>query len=224
MDNTPNVLPGRCSEISVQKKNRDRVSIFVEDSFVGGFHYGAVEEAGIQKGSVITPECYDKLVSGDRKFQLRDQIYRWLGMRNHSAGELRRKALAKGYSEEEIIPAIETAELKGYIDDISFARQFTVEKRDKRNWGPVKIHAALADKGIKKHYIEAVLDKEFDEDRLWDGIWAASRSMKNRLMKTEDGIKQKKKLVDHLIRRGFPPHQVLNKADDLLKRLEHEKT
>ncbi|MDG5766083.1 regulatory protein RecX [Balneolales bacterium ANBcel1] len=222
MDDIPENLPGPCTELSVQKNNGERVSLFVNGEFIGGFHREVVAAAGVRRNSVITAALFEQLVRDDRQYKLRDQIYRWLAIRNHSSGELRKKALAKGYSAEEISRAIEKAEERGYTDDAAFARQFAEEKKRSRKWGPVKIRAALSQKGIKKQYIASALKGLFDDPSLQDDLYAASRSIRSRLLRTEKGIKRKKKLADFLIRRGFPSHVVFEQSDDLLNRLEHE--
>ncbi len=224
MEEIPDELPGRCTDITTQKKNSNRVSLFVDDTFIGGFYRDVVEKAGIRKGVHITPECYELLLREEQSITLQEQVYRWLGMRNHSSGELRKKALIKGYSGDDITKVLEMTKAKGYIDDALFARQFAEEKSRTKTWGPVKIRAALSQKGIKKLYIDAALDGLFDDDSVLHDLFTASRAVKKNVLKTENGIKRKKKLVDFLIRRGFPAHLVFEKSDDLLKKLEHEET
>jgi regulatory protein len=215
-------LPGRCTDIVIQKKKKDKVSLFVGGSFLGGFYSDVIEKAGITRGDEITFERYRELNRLNRQYQLHEQICRWLAVRDHGSGEIVRKSLAKGYTTEEASRALSPFIEKGYLDDMSFAETFARVKKGRHGWGPGKIRQALAQKGVKKQYIDSALEGSFTEAQLADALIAAARSAARRLLRTEPGLKRKKKLVDFLIRRGFPGHTVMEKCDELLKKLENE--
>jgi len=222
MDEPASSLPGRCTDIVTQKRKKHRVSLFVEGSFLDGFHRTVIERAGVSKGDLISEERYGELRRLDRQYQLSDQIYRWLAVRNHSSGEIVRKSLAKGYTSEEAREALKPFMEKGYLNDADFAKTFANEKKDRYGWGPAKIRQALAQKGVKKQYIDSALENSFTEDHLIVALEQAARSAARRLMRAEPGLKRRKKLADFLIRRGFPGHLVMEKCDELLKKLENE--
>ncbi len=222
MDESASSLPGRCTDIVTQKRKKGRVSLFVEGSFLDGFHRTVIEKAGISKGDLISEERYRELCRLDRQHQLNDQIYRWLAVRNHSSGEIIKKSLVKGYSSEEARNALKPFMEKGYLNDAIFAETFKREKKDRYGWGPAKIRQALAQKGVKKQYIDSALENSFTDDHLIDALEQAALSAAKRLMRTEPGLKRRKKLADFLIRRGFPGHKVMEKCDELLKKLENE--
>jgi regulatory protein len=222
MDESGSPLPGRCTDIVTQKKKKERVSLFIEGAFLDGFHRDVIIKSGITRGDLITEERYDELRKADRQHQLNDQIYRWLGVRNHSSGEIIKKSLAKGFTSGEARRALDPFIEKGYLDDALFAEIFTREKKDRYKWGPAKIRQALAQKGVKKQYIDSALESTFTEEHLIEALEAASRSARKRLMRTEPGLKRKKKLADFLLRRGFPGYLVMEKCDELLRKLENE--
>lgn len=224
MNDVPVTLPGHCTDVIVQKKNSDRVSLFIDGTFVEGFYRDVIEEAGVRPGVLVTPELYEHLLEREQYYRLREQIYRWLAVRNHSSGEIRKKSRAKGYASKEIEKVIGESIEKGILNDALFARQFAEEKAGRRAWGPMKIQAALSQKGLKKQYIDAALDGLFTEHSVESDLFTAALSAKRRVMRTDDRMRRKKKLVDFLIRRGFPPPIVFEKSDDILKRLENEET
>ncbi len=215
-------LPGRCTDIVSQKKKKERISLFIEGSFAGGFDRAAIEKAGISRGQEITFDRYKELTRLDREHQIHEQINRWLAVRDHASGEIIRKCLAKGFTAEEARGALSPFIEKGYLDDESFAETFTCEKKGRHGWGPGKIRQALAQKGVKKQYIDSALANTFTEDQLDEALIAAAKSAAKRLLRTEQGLKRKKKLADFLLRRGFPGYAVMEKCDELLKKLENE--
>lgn len=218
----PASLPGQCTDIAVQSKQPDRVSVFVDGIFLGGFHKNAIEESGISKGDLITTEHYRCLVNAEQHYRLLNRAYRWLANRDHSSGEIRRKSLSAGFTAEEAESVLKTLKKKNLLDDVSFAGSFIEEKAGTKGWGPVKIRAALSQKGVKKQYIDAAMDafySEKDESRM---LLSAAEDIRKRLMRTEAGIKRKKKLVNFLINRGFSPDLVFDQTDEVLRVLEHE--
>ncbi len=222
MDESAIPLPGRCTDIVAQKKQKDRVSLFVEGIYLDGFHRDVIYRAGIIKGDLITEELLRELVRSERQYLLHNQICRWLAIRNHSSREIYDKSLARGYTLDETREALEPFIERGYQDDALFAETFSREKKEINGWGPAKIRNALAQKGVKKQYIDTALEIIFTDQQLINAIETAAKSACKRLMRTEPGLKRKSKLVNFLIRRGFPGYLVMEKCDELLKKLGNE--
>ena len=224
MENIPEILPGKCTDISRQKKNSERVSVFVDEVYLDGFYFDVLQDFDIRINTLITPELYFRLREKERCFKLKHQIFRWLAVRDHSTGEVRAKSLAKGYKETETDKTISYFTNKCYLDDCTFAKKFAYEKAECKSWGPAKIRAALSKKGVKKQYIDASLENLFTEEHLNKALLDASNGIRKKLLRNDDTLKRKKKLVDFLIRRGFPPHIVFERSDDVLRKLENEET
>lgn len=71
---------------------------------------------------------------------------RWLGER--------------GFDPAEIAAALERLIEAGAIDDERYARIFAEDKRELAGWGPERISAALAERGVEGALIEAVCGAE----------------------------------------------------------------
>lgn len=145
-----------------------------------------------------------------------------LGRRDHSIKEIYEKCHQKGYPPDVIQSAIEVFEKKGFLDDKRFAELFVADKCKIHNWGPLKIQKELAQKGVKKQYIKDALEKIISEDSLDKALVSAVKKARRQLVRTEAGLKRKKRLVDFLVRKGFPWHLVMNNSDELLRVLENE--
>ena len=70
-----------------------------------------------------------------------------LARREHSAQELRRKLLARGFHESEVEAALAGLERDGLLSDRRFAESF-VASRARRGPGPVRIRAELSQRGV----------------------------------------------------------------------------
>lgn len=99
----------------------------------------------------------DPAADGGRPARPREALetaLRALNRREHSRHELAERLRTRGFDEGEI--ANVTAELidAGALDDERFARAFSEDKRELAGWGPERVAAALAERGVAEELIE----------------------------------------------------------------------
>ncbi|HHL39946.1 MAG TPA: regulatory protein RecX [Deltaproteobacteria bacterium] len=82
---------------------------------------------------------------------------RLLSYRARSRRELEERLAAKGFGRDETEAALSRLEETGYIDDRALARAFVRSRMEGRGWGPLKIAAALAQRGVEAPVIESAL-------------------------------------------------------------------
>lgn len=154
------------------------------------------------------------------------RILRLLARRDHSVQEIRTKLLDKGESAPALERAIGHLEHRRLLDDARFATTYARQKgcAGSKSWGPAKIRAALAKKGVEKSYIEKAIADVLHQQIQDDELFKVARSVRARLLRTEQGPRRKKKLVDFLMRRGFPQHLVFERVEELLSRITDEQT
>ncbi len=85
-------------------------------------------------------------------------------------GTLRRKELAtaelaawlghRGYGADEVEGVVRSLTEAGELDDRRFAQRYAEDKRALRGWGPERIRAALASRGIPDPLVELALDED----------------------------------------------------------------
>ena len=80
----------------------------------------------------------------------------WLARREHSQLELRNKLRARGFSKEEIEPALTHLIAKGFQSDDRFLESF-VAGRTARGHGPIAIEAELRLRGISGEAVYTIL-------------------------------------------------------------------
>lgn len=124
---------------------------------------------------------------------------RLLSIRMRSEKELRNKLAEKKYPLERVHALIDRLKQAKLIDDSKFVRAYIEELRGKSR-GDVRIRFELKRKGIREKTIEECFDKENREAQTERALELA-RS-KSRLFK-DFGQKEKKRLYDFLVRRGF---------------------
>lgn len=117
-----------------------------------------------------------------------------LSRREHSQTELRQKMARKSFESEEIDAAIERLIELGYQDDQRFCEAFIRAKVFSGD-GPMKIRAALSQRGIKAQLAQSFLDEQ-------DWYQAALEVSRKRAEQARD-YKQQQKFTRWLVGRGF---------------------
>jgi len=219
-DESEQQLPGVISSISVQKKNKERYSIFVDEEFLIGVSEQTLLKFNLAKGETITHALLRKIEREEGRFAVKSYMMRRLGSRDHSRKELFTKAIRKEYPKNIIENVLDELEEKGYLNDISFAEKFAQDKSHLNKWGPNKIKAHLYKKGIPGDVAEQSIQKVFEDKNIKEVLLHLVLKKKRRFLREEDPYKRKKKVVDHLARKGYRSSNIFNHIDELMKAIE----
>ena len=140
-----------------------------------------------------------------RDFSLRkiakDKALELLNYRSKSENELRRKLTGKKIRRDIINEVISDLSRVGVIDDREFAIRFSRDYVQRKPAGEYLLKMELKKKGIKNEIIEETIEKiysEFDKRELIRKL--ISKKKFNPLTSDQ---KEKKKMYDFLLRRGF---------------------
>lgn len=207
--------PGVVTSVKPQSKNAARVSVFIDETFSFGCFKSVWQKQGVGKGEELDETQHAQVMDEESRCKLQHYWMDLLSRRNHSAGELRRKALQKGYPSHHFESLIDDFRDKKFIDEHSYARRLAEEMRQRKRWGDRRIRAALLQKSIPNDIIDKVLTDSETDDELSDLKFLAGKN-KRRLKREDDITKRKKKLFDHLARKGHPPALIMKHLDDLL--------
>lgn len=213
-------LPGAISSISVQKKNKERYSIFVNEEFLIGVAEQTLLKFNLAKGDTITPQLFRKLQREEGRFKVKSYFLKLLGRRDHSRKELFLKAIKKDYPKDVINSVLDELQEKGFINDSGFADKFASDKARLNKWGPAKIKAHLLKKGVDKTNAEKSIRKAFEEEDLKETFLHLVLKRKRRFLREEDPYKRKKKVFDHLARKGYRPSSIYEHIESLMKAIE----
>ncbi len=209
---------GLITSISGQKKNSNRFSIFVNDTFVVGVSDSCLVNLNLHKGDVFDQEILDKIQHYEEQLSVREYFFRLLSRRDHATSELRQKAIMKGYNVDFINKICNDLESKGYINNSEFAKKFARDKFEFNSWGSQKIRIELSKKGIHKNDIQAAiyeLDSK-DQNEKMNQLFEKSKS---KFLRT-DKQKRKKKIFDFFLRKGYDSDQILKALPKWLTELD----
>lgn len=152
---------GKITDIAPQKRNRSRVSVFIDGEFICGLDAVTAAAARIKIGDEISE---DELKSVVKKSEVNSAFERgvsYLSSVPRSRREIERYLLGKGYDKDIVLEAIERLDLYHYVDDRAYAESYIRSKS--KTSGVFRLKAELKQKGIDSAIIDELLD-ESDED------------------------------------------------------------
>ena len=213
-------LPGVITAITPQKKNRNRYSIFVDDAFLLGVADSTLLDNDLHKGVTITPRLFKKLQRDEGRQKVKSYLLKLLGRRDHARRELFNKASRKDYPSDTINGVLDELEERGFINAADFAEKFARDKNHLNSWGPAKIKAHLLKKGINKGIAEQTISRVFEEIDLENKLSLLVEKKRRKFRREENALKRKKKVFDHLHRKGYYASDIYKYLDSLMEMLE----
>ncbi len=128
----------------------------------------------------------------------------YLARREHSAAELKRKLLAKGFDEQEVTRTLERLQREKLQSDVRFAQSY-LHYRQSKGFGPLKIYHELKTKGVSQEIIELA---EADEACDWFEHLKKLEKRKYNGLPAKD-YKEQQKRSRFLQQRGFAIHDIM---------------
>ncbi len=142
-----------------------------------------------------------------------------LAGRDHFAAELEEKLRRRGFSREEIAVAVQRCRELGFLDEARLARRFVEVQAGRKGWGPRRIEAELARRGVPREVAAAAVREaerhaaralavalERAERRAPGGWWRLPAA--------------RARMVTSLLRRGFDPEEARRAVEELAARRE----
>jgi regulatory protein len=189
-------MPGTITALKVQKNNKERVSVFLDDSYAFSTTLNAALH--LKRGQVLSDDQIADL-EGQGNFGLAyDKALRYLSYRQRSQQEIQTYL-----SQKDIPPAIiETVmarlQAQNYVDDLAFAQAWIRNRSQINPKGEHALRQELRQKGVSETDIDTALADLNEEEAAWQ---AASKRLKRWEKLDDTAFRQK--LTAYLARRGF---------------------
>ena len=187
------------TKIEVQKNNKDRVNIYVDEEFFAGLDLELVYTLNLSKGQSIDAERMKEIIYKDNISKVKSKALKIINKAEQSEKTLRDKL--KDYDEEIVDIVIEYLKDCKFINDKDFAKRIASSNSNVSKFGKNKIKQNLYKKGIDREYIDEAIE-EIDEDvEFENAVYLAEKRYKS--VKNDDKRKVYQKLIQHLTYKGF---------------------
>jgi regulatory protein len=190
------------TKIEKQKKSKKRFNIYLD----GEFAFGVYEDTLLKYGLNVNDEVPEKIINDIKDFDeylfAKKAAYDFLSYRTRSTSEIKSKLRAKKISSRTIDRIVEHLKNLGLLNDEEFAKELVQGRLGSKPLGKRVLKQKLIQKGISGPVGDKVLDEMLSGEKEKE---MALKVYRKYLPKTKnlDRIKKRKKLFDHLIRKGF---------------------
>lgn len=186
----------RIDRIEASKHKRGRVLVFLEDGACLKITEQELLDFGLRFGDELDEEKLKRLKEAAGVSNVKASAAGLIGKRAMSRRDLERKLQEKGASEAESRYAAEWLEAIGAINDAEYAALLARHCAD-LGYGPQRVREKLYEKGVPRELWEDAVDT------LPDAAEAIDRFLERKLRGRTPDEKEKKRLSDALLRRGF---------------------
>lgn len=192
----------KVTNIEVQKKNKERVSVFIDGHYGFSLHAEFIYKYNIKVGMDLEPSFINEIAKAEEQKKANNYALTLLSKSFKTEKQIKDKMKTKGFEEEYINKAIDMMKDYGYINDTRYATSYVSDTVAFTKMGKNKIKNKLYEKGVNKDTINDVLNELVDDEQQFEAaLVIASKKFKS--LKDIDKHKKNQKLISFLQYRGF---------------------
>ena len=192
----PTISRMRIERIEASKHKRGRVLVFLADGACLKITEQELLDFGLRSGDDLDQEVLDRLKEAAGVSNVKATAADLIGQRAMSRSALEKKLKEKGASEAEARYAAEWLEAIGAINDEDYA-VLLAQHCARQGYGPQRVREKLREKGVPRELWDEALDS------MPDPAESIDRFLQTKLRGKRPDEKEKKRLSDALLRRGF---------------------
>ena len=186
--------------ITQQKKDETRYNVFINGEYAFALPMQDILYFKLKEGREVPEETIEYIQNSLIYIKAQDTALHYIGYKMRTVKEIRIKLAEKEFSEDVMERVIEFLEKYGYADDREYCRKYIREKLRMKPKSGYALKIELKQRGISSRIIDEVMaETEVDEEG--DAFRWLER--KNRGIWPPQDDKQKKKLYDFLLRKGY---------------------
>ena len=187
----------KVTDLKVQKRNPNRVNVYLDGEFAFGL--ARIVAAWLQIGQVINDEKINSLQVQDAQEKAFQNALRFLSYRPRSETEVRQRLGKQGFGDAEIQIVIDRLKTGGLLGDTEFAKTWVDNRSTFRPRSRKLLKMELRQKGVAEEAIETALMETANEEDL---AYQAGLRRARRWAGLDWG-EFRERLGAYLMRRGF---------------------
>ena len=187
----------RVERVEASKHKKGRVLVFLGDGACLKITEQELLDFGLRSGDELDEETMQRLKEAAGVSNTRAAAADLIGKRAMSRRDLERKLQEKGASETEARYAAEWLEAIGALNDAEYAAAL-VRHYSRLGYGPARVREKLYEKGVPRELWEDALEELPADGGQVDAF------LRSKLRGRTPDEKEKRRLTNALLRRGFP--------------------
>lgn len=191
----------KITNVEVQKKNKDRVNVFVDEEFSFACDGEIVYKYNIKKGNIVNVDELKEIMEEDNFIKCKSSVLRTIEKTYKTEKEIIDKLKDKGFEEKTIKRTLEFLKEYNFLNDKKYTEMFVKDKIKAQ--GRNKIKFTLMKKGVCEQLIKDKINN-IDKDEEFNGALTLAQKKYNLLVKREeDKFKISQKLYRFLAGKGY---------------------
>ncbi|MEJ8734931.1 MULTISPECIES: regulatory protein RecX [Mediterraneibacter] len=199
------------TKIELLTKTKYKIDIDGQFAFV--LYKGELSRYGIAEDQEIAEETIGKIETEVLMKRAKLRALHLLEDMDRTEGELYKKLVQGMYPEEIVKKTLEYVKSFGYLDDLRYAENFIVSRREKKS--RKEIYVLLSQKGIEREKIEQAFYNCYTDTSETEAVRGILK--KKKWESTETDERKIRKMYAYLARKGFryeTVRQVIQNHDD----------
>jgi len=211
----------KITKIEPQKRNKNRVSVYIDETFAFGVDMEVAYTCGLKEGLDIDRQWLDEVVRKEEQSRAQNYALNLLSYRARSEREIMERMQQKGYESSVIEDTIAYLKEQGYLDDYAFAEMFIRDKSELNKYGQNRIKTELYKKGVAREVINGLIEEMIDSNSEYE---KAKELAEKKIKSYQQDSKQAqyRKLNGFLIRKGYPYDVVSRVVKELVSNMFDE--
>ncbi len=204
------------TKIEIQKRNKNRINLYINDEFAFACSAELVYTHSITKGKSIDADYLNEIVKEDNYIKCKSSALKVIERTYKTESQLTSKLFEKGYDEKTVSMTVEFLKQYSFIDDEKYIQMYIKDKL-KIN-GRNKIKYDLIRKGIIEQKIDEKLvciDNSIERQVAFE---LAEKKYKLLSKNENDYRKLRKKVGEFLIRKGYNSNIVSETLNNVIKK------
>ena len=187
----------RIERVEASRHKKGRILVFLEDGACLKITEQELLDFGLRSGDELDEGTLGRLKEAAGVSNTRAAAADLIGKRAMSRRDLERKLREKGASEAEARYAAEWLEAIGALNDAEYAAAL-VRHYSRLGYGPARVREKLYEKGVPRELWEDALGELPEDGGQVDAF------LRSKLRGRAPDEKEKRRLTNALLRRGFP--------------------
>lgn len=204
------------TKIEIQKKNKDRYSIYIDGEYSFGVYENVLIKYGLRKGMKIEEDFLEDVLKKEEQECANNYALRLLNFKMRTSNEIKQRMREKEYSDEVIEKTIDYLYYLNYLDDREYAQKFIKDKSNLKKMGKERIKRELYAKGVDDEIIKEEIENIVDEEDEYETAMELAIKKLETTYRNDDKNARYRKLGGFLQRRGYSMGMVMKILKEIL--------
>ena len=191
----------KITKIEVQKKNKERVNLFLDEEYAFSLSMELVYKEGLKKNQEIDSKRLELLAEEESIIRCKNSALKTIERSFKTEKEVIENLKEKGYGDNAINKSIEFLKEYNFINDINYTNAYIKDKLN--SFGSQKIKYTLIQKGISKEIVEESLAGSNKDNEIKTAFNLARKKLDIIRKRENDNYKISGKLYRYLISKGY---------------------